>query len=61
VGGKRETITHLQFADDTLLFCEANELQLKNIKRVLLSFQAFSGLAVNYSKSGLIVLGKGED
>jgi len=60
VGKKRETITHLQFADDTLLFCEANELYLQNIKRILLSFQTFSGLAVNYSKSGLLVLGKEE-
>jgi len=60
VGGKRETITHLQFADDTLLFCEANEMFLQNIKRILLSFQSFSGLAVNYSKSGLIVFGKEE-
>ena len=58
IGGKRETLTHLQFADDTLLFCEANELYLQNIKKVLLSFQSFSRLAVNYSKSGLIVFGK---
>ena len=61
VGGNRETLTHLQFADDTLLFCEPNELYLQNIKRVLLSFQTFSSLAVNYSKSGLLVLGKNEE
>ena len=51
------TISHLQFADDTLVFCEMNESHLWNIKKILLSFQAFSGLAVNYSESGLIVLG----
>jgi len=57
VGKKKETITHLQFADD---IAEANELYLQNIKRILLSFQTFSGLAVNYSKSGLLVFGKEE-
>ena len=56
IGSHRETLTHLQFADDTLLFCEANEIYLQNLKKVLLSFQAFSGLAVNYSKSSLLVL-----
>jgi len=60
IGSHRETLTHLQFADDTLLFCEANEIYLQNLKKVLLSFQAFSGLAVNYSKSGLLVFGKGD-
>jgi len=43
VGKNRETLTHLQFADDTLLFCEAEELYLENIKRVLLSFRHFQG------------------
>jgi len=28
IGSHRETLTHLQFANDTLLFCEANELYL---------------------------------
>ena len=58
VGTKNATVIHLQFANDTLLFCEANEVFLHNIKRILLSFQSISGLAINYSKSGLIVLGK---
>ena len=33
---------------------------LQNTKRIPLSFQSFPGLAINYSKSGLIVLGKDE-
>jgi len=60
VGRQGVTITHLQFAEDTLLFCEAKEESLQNIKGLLLGFQSFSGLAVNYSKSGLIVFGKDE-
>jgi len=61
VGRKGVTVTHLQFADDTLLFCEANEMFLRNIKSILLSFEEFSGLAVNYSKSGFMVFGKEDE
>ena len=53
-------ITHLQFADDTLIFCEPKMEFLINIKGLLSTFQGFSGLTVNYAKSGLIVLGKND-
>ena len=56
VGVKEVKISHLQFADDTLIFSEVEEEYLENIKRILLSFQTFSGLTMNYKKSGLIVL-----
>jgi len=58
VGRQAVTASHLQFTDDTLIFCEANDSYIGNIKQILLSFQSFSGLAVNDSKSGLIVIGK---
>ena len=58
VGGDQVKVTHLQFADDTLIFCEPNMEFLTNIKRLLSIFQDFSGLAVNYAKTGLIVIGK---
>ncbi|XP_057419024.1 uncharacterized protein LOC130713256 [Lotus japonicus] len=47
-------INHLQFADDTLLFCKNSELQLENICNMLISFLFASGLKVNYGKSMLI-------
>jgi len=60
IGTGNVNITHLQFADDTLIFCEPEIDYLRIIKRVLFIFQRFSGLSVNYAKSGLIVLGKDE-
>lgn len=47
-------ITYLQYADDTLIFCEANIDSLMNIKRMLVLFQLASGLQVNFHKSSLI-------
>ena len=61
VGNNNVQISHLQFADDTLIFSEANEQYLLRIKEILLCFQAFSGLVINFQKSGLIALGKDED
>jgi len=58
VGRQAVTISHLQFMDDTLIFCETDESYIGNIKQILLNFQCFSGLVVNYSKLGLIVMGK---
>ena len=60
IGSGKVCITHLQFADDTILFCEPKREYLQNIKSILFSFQNFSGLSVNYAKSGLIVIGKEE-
>jgi len=61
VGSRVLPLTHLQFADDTLIFCEPRLEFLKNMQNVLYSYQSFSGLTVNYAKSGLIVLGKKEE
>jgi len=60
VGTEGVQITHLQFADDTLIFCEAEVHYLVRIKNILLSFQSLSGLVVNYNKSGLLVMGMDE-
>ena len=42
------SIKHLQFADETLIFCGENEEQIKNVKATLLFFEVVSGLKVNF-------------
>jgi len=58
VDSKGIQITHLQFADDTLIVSTADLQHLIVIKRILFSFQSLSRLTVNFSKSALIVFGK---
>ena len=44
-------ITHLQYADDTLILCDADEGQLKMLRVTLVLFEGFSGLHINWRKS----------
>jgi hypothetical protein len=50
-------LSHLQFADDTLIFSSASLYSLQNIKRILLCFELISGLKVNFYKSSIIGVG----
>ena len=53
-GGEGVKISHLLFADDTLIFCKANEDQVTFLSWLLMCFEAISGLQVNLDKSELI-------
>jgi hypothetical protein len=53
----RVSVSHLLFADDTLVFCGADASQVGHIGALLVCFEAASGLKVNWSKSGLIPVG----
>ena len=46
-------VTHLQYADDTLIFCDANEGQLLVLRSILALFEGVSGLHINWRKSQL--------
>ena len=55
VGGNVPVVvSHLQFANDTLIFGEKSWANIRPMCDVLLLFQALSGLKVNFSKSQLV-------
>ena len=55
--GRYLMVSHLFFADDTLIFCDTNIDQMLILHMVLIWFEAVSGLKVNLGKSELVVVG----
>ena len=58
--GRELVISHLLYADDTFLFCEANSKQLMYLGWTLKWFKAYSCLKINLSKSEIIPVGRVE-
>ncbi|KAK3197895.1 hypothetical protein Dsin_021310 [Dipteronia sinensis] len=52
-------ITHLQFADDTILFFKPKVEYVHNIRRLLRCFELAAGMKLNCHKSCLVKVGKG--
>lgn len=52
---------HLQFADDTILFCEAMNPYINNIRTLLHCFEKIIGLKVNLDESTVAGLNLNED
>ena len=52
-GGVHE-VTHLQFANSTIIFCDASLNQVESLKFILKWFEWHSGLKINYGKCELI-------
>lgn len=54
-------ITHLQYADDTVIFIKSNSKSVMGIKSVLQGFQLLSGLKINFNKSSLYGIGQNQE
>lgn len=52
------TISHLLFADDTLLFCEDKTRHIQSLKAILLCFEEVSGLKINLAKTKMVAVGE---
>ncbi|KAK1607661.1 hypothetical protein QYE76_031334 [Lolium multiflorum] len=50
-------VTHLQYADDTMVMIEPSDEGIANLKLVLISFELMSGLKINLAKSEVVVVG----
>jgi hypothetical protein len=61
VGNVEVTISHLQYADDTLCVGEATIENLWTLKAILRGFEMTSGLKVNFWKSSLMGLNVSQD
>jgi hypothetical protein len=52
-----EGVTHIQYADDTILMVEDDDMSIVNMKFILYCFEWLSGLKINYHKSGAFIFG----
>lgn len=47
IRGSSMEVTHLQYADDILIFCAAEEDQLRHLRVIFVLFEGMSGLPIN--------------
>jgi len=50
-------LSHLQYADDTIIFLKDNETNYENLKFLLLCYESMSGMKINYNKSEVFAIG----
>jgi hypothetical protein len=50
-------VSHLQYADDTIILIQNTQLVLINLKFIMTCFELLSALKINFHKSEVIVMG----
>jgi hypothetical protein len=50
-------ISHIQYADDTVIMVDTSVQSIRNLKLILYCFEWLSGLKINYHKSEVSVFG----
>ena len=50
-------VSHLLFADDTLIFSDANPEHIFNLRLLFTWFEAISRLRINFNKSEMVPVG----
>ncbi|RVW35452.1 putative ribonuclease H protein [Vitis vinifera] len=59
--GDEALVSHLLFADDTLVFCDTSQDQMAYLSWLLMWFEAISGLRINLDKSEILPVGRVEN
>ena len=52
--GPSVMVSHLLYADDTLIFCDVDLSQIANLRAILVRFEEVSGLRINLGKYELV-------
>lgn len=50
-------MTHLQYADDTIIFLNSEVQEMSNLKFLLFCYEELLGVKINYSKSEVFPVG----
>ena len=51
-------VSFLLFADDTLIFCDADPTHIASLRSILARFEEVSGLSINLGQSELVPIGE---
>jgi hypothetical protein len=50
-------ISHIQYADDTIIMIDGSDQSIRNLKLILYCFEWLTGLKINFHKSEVFVFG----